>query len=101
MAAFTVSVAVSVPGALKVALKVPTPFVSVELAGSVAPASLLVKCTVPAYPVAVLSNGSRAVTVKLKATAGVADAGALTAKWVAAAALTVTGLLVPVTGAAA
>ena len=42
-------------------------------------------------------NASSAVTVKLNAMPGVALAGALTLKWVAAAALTATGLLVPVT----
>ena len=45
----TVSVAVSVwlPAVLRVALKVPMPFVSVLLAGRTARLSLLVKCTVP------------------------------------------------------
>ena len=41
-------------------------------------------------------NGSSAVTVKLKAVPAVALAGAPTAKWVAAAALTAMVLLVPV-----
>ena len=93
-----VSVAVSVwlPAVFKVAVKVPTPLVSVEFAGSTAWPSLLVKWTVPVYPVAVLLNWSWAVTVKLKATPAVALEGALTLKWVAAAALTVMVLLVPV-----
>ncbi len=45
----TVSVAVIVwlPAVFNVAEKVPTPFVRVELAGSVAAPSLLVKCAVP------------------------------------------------------
>ena len=41
-------------------------------------------------------NWSSAVTVKLNAAPGVADAGALTEKWVAAAAETAIVLLVPV-----
>ena len=46
----TVSVAVIVwlPAVARVAEKVPTPLVSVTLAGSTAAASVLVKCTVPA-----------------------------------------------------
>jgi hypothetical protein len=47
--AVTVSVAVIVcdPAVFSVAENVSTPFVSVELAGNTAAASLLVKCTVP------------------------------------------------------
>src|SRR5215469_4799596 len=65
--AVTISVAVIVcaPAVFNVAEKVPTPFVSVELAGSVAAASLLVKCTVPVYPVAVAFDAFNAVTVIL------------------------------------
>ena len=46
----TVSVAVMVrlPAVLKVAENVPEPLLSVELAGSTAAPSVLVKCTVPA-----------------------------------------------------
>ena len=49
IAAVATSVAVSVwlPGDLRVALKTPTPLVSVELPGRAALASLLVKWTVP------------------------------------------------------
>ena len=56
--AFTVSVAVIVcaPLVLSVALKVPTPLVSVALAGRIAAPSVLVKCTVPAYAGATLLN---------------------------------------------
>jgi hypothetical protein len=43
----SVAVMVSLPEVFRVAEKVPTPFVSVELAGSIAWPSLLVKCTVP------------------------------------------------------
>jgi predicted RNA-binding protein with TRAM domain len=51
----TVSVAVIVrfPAVFSVAENVPTPFVNVESAGKVAEPSVLVKCTVPAYSVAV------------------------------------------------
>ncbi len=42
--------------------------------------SVEVKCTVPAYPVAVLLNWSSAVTVKLNAEPAVALAGAETVK---------------------
>ena len=54
----TVSVAVIVwvPAVFSVTENVPAPLVSVELAGNVATPSLLVKCTVPLYPVAVLLN---------------------------------------------
>ena len=53
--AVTVSVAVIVcgPAVFNVAWKFPTPLVSVALAGRVAAPSVLVKCTVPAYPVTV------------------------------------------------
>jgi hypothetical protein len=72
-------------------VKVPTPFVSVEFAGRTAFPSLLVKCTVPAYPVAVALDASSAVTVKLIGVPGVAFAGAVTEKCVAAVdALTIT-----------
>ena len=57
--------------------------VRVLLAGKIAEGSLLVKCTVPVYPVAVLLALSCAVTVKLKGTPLMAVAGAVTAKWVA------------------
>jgi hypothetical protein len=43
----SVAVMVSLPEVLSVAEKFPTPLVSVELAGSTAFPSLLVKCTVP------------------------------------------------------
>ena len=68
-----------------------------EFAGNVAAPSELAKCTVPVYPVAVLLNGSSAVTVKLNALPAVAFAGAVTAKLVAAAALTAMLFDVPVT----
>jgi len=50
MATVAVSVTVSdcVPAVFKVALNEPVPLVNVELVGSAALASLLVKCTVPA-----------------------------------------------------
>ena len=58
MELFTVSRAEMVwfPAVFNVAENAPTPLVSVASAGSVAKASLLVKCTGPAYPVAVLLN---------------------------------------------
>ena len=88
----TVSVAVIVcePAVLSVALKVPTPLLSVELTGSVAAPSVEVN-----YLGTVLPNASSAVTVKLKALPAVALAGALSAKCVAAPALTAMGLDVP------
>ena len=54
----TVSVAVMVwfPMVCRVAESVPTPLINVESAGKAAAPSLLVKCTAPAYPVAVLLN---------------------------------------------
>ena len=69
---------------LSVAEKVPTPFVSVEFAGNTAAPSLLVKCTVPVYPVAVAFVAVSAVTVKLNAVPAVAVVGAVTEKCVAA-----------------
>ena len=94
----TVSVAVMVCGPLvfSVAEKVLTPAVSVEFNGKAAAPSLLVKCTVPGYPVAVLPNVSSAVTVKLNAVPLLAAPGAATVKWVAAAGLTVIAAVVPV-----
>jgi hypothetical protein len=88
----TVSVAVMarVPGVLSVTENVPVPFVNVEFAGNVADASVLVKCTVPTYPVEVLLNWSRAVTVMLKAVPAVWGDDAVTTNLVAAAAFTVT-----------
>jgi len=46
--------------------------------------------------VTVLLKGSKAVTVRLKGTPAVATGGPLTAKWLAAAGLTRTLMLVPV-----
>src|SRR5262245_50767457 len=80
----TVSVTVSdcVPAVSRVALKVPTPAVSVLLAGSTALASLLLKVTVPAYAGVRLPNASSAVTVNVPATPAVAgDGKPVTANW--------------------
>jgi hypothetical protein len=52
----SVAVIVCGPAVFSVAENVPTPFVSVEFAGNVAAPSVLVKCAVPGYPVAVLLN---------------------------------------------
>src|SRR5438105_4904851 len=94
--AATVSVAVMVwlPAVSRVADKVPTPLVRVELAGRTAAPSVDVKWTAPAYPVAVALVAVRAVTVKPKALPAVADGGAETEKWVAGA-VTVTGGVTP------
>jgi hypothetical protein len=75
----SVPVIVWLPAVFSVALNVPTPFVSVLFAGKTACASVLVKWTEPAYPVAVLLKVSSAVTVKLNAVPAVAPAGALKA----------------------
>ena len=61
---------------LSVALNVPAPPFSVLSAGNVAALSVLVKCTVPLYPISVLLNGSFAVTVKLMGLPTVALPGA-------------------------
>src|SRR5439155_23087348 len=76
----TVSVATMVcePDVLKVAPKPFVPLTNVEFAGNTAVPSELVKCTVPAYPVAVLLNWSCAVTVKFVFCPAVAVAGAAT-----------------------
>src|SRR4051812_27194705 len=76
--------------------KVPPPLDNVELAGSTACPSLLVKCTVPLYPVATLPNGSSAVTPALNDNPAVTNPGALTEKCDAAAAETLMLLDVPV-----
>ena len=82
MEAVTVSLAVIVwlPAVFSVAGKLPVPLVSVEFAGRTAWLSVLVKCTVPAYVVTVLSEASSAVTVKLKAVPAVTEAGDVTVK---------------------
>src|SRR5438105_3401357 len=90
----TVAVIGWLPAVWSVARNVPEPLISVLLCGRLALPSVLVKWAVPAYAVAVLLNWSCAVTVKLNATPAVALAGALTVKWVAAAALTAIMLLV-------
>jgi hypothetical protein len=65
MPATAVSVAVTVwfPAELSVAEKVPVPLVSVELEGKCAAGSVLVKCTVPLYWLAVTPKPVSAVTV--------------------------------------
>ncbi len=66
----TISVAVIVcvplPTVSSVAENVEVPAVSVELAGSFAWLSVLVKCTVPVYPTDVFSAASSAATVSWK-----------------------------------
>jgi hypothetical protein len=92
----SVAVIVREPEVRSVALKDPVPLVSKLSAGSVAAPSVLVKCALPAYPVAMLLKASKAVTVTLKATPAVAEAGAETVKWVAAAGETLIAPEVPV-----
>jgi hypothetical protein len=85
MLAVTVSVAVTVwlPVVLNVTGNVPVPFVSVVFAGSTANPSVLVKCTVPVYPVVTLFSPSSAVTVTLVAVPTGAVPGMDTEKCVA------------------
>jgi hypothetical protein len=52
------------PAVFNTALNVPAPFVRVVSIGKMAVLSLLVKFTVPVYPVAVLPAASSAVAVK-------------------------------------
>jgi hypothetical protein len=92
----SVAVIVCVPVVSSVAENVPVPLVNVALAGSVAEPSLLVKCTVPLYPVAVLLNWSNPVTLKLNEVFWVAEAGAETLKCVAGPGFTVIPAEVPV-----
>jgi hypothetical protein len=81
----SVTVIVCPPIVFSVAENVPTPFVSpTSLDGSTAAPSVLVKFTVPAYPVAVAFDAVKAVTVKLNAVPAVAAPGAETEKCVAA-----------------
>src|SRR5260370_1051035 len=94
-----VSVAVRdcVPAVFKVAVNVPVPLVSAELAGSVAWPSLLVKWTVPAERVAVLPKESLAGSVEAPADPAVTDVGKpATTNVLAAAGLTVMPPSVPV-----
>ena len=67
--AVSVAVMVCAPATKSVAENVPWPFVRVAFAGNTVPVdvSVLVKCTVPAYPVSVLPAESCAVTVNEKA----------------------------------
>lgn len=85
----TVSAAVNVwaPLVRRVAGKVPTPAVRVEFAGTVALGSVLLKCTVPLYPVTVAFPLSSAVTVKVKEEFARTEDGAVTAKCVAVGAV--------------
>ena len=89
--AVTVSVAaiVCAPAVCSTAGNVPTPFSSAEFAGNTAAPSLLVKCAVPVYPVAVAFEAVNAVTVRLNMVPAVAVAGAITEKCVAAPPLAV------------
>jgi hypothetical protein len=98
MVLLAVSVAVSdwLTAVFSVALKDPTPFVNVLSPGSTAWPSLLVKWTVPAYPLAVLLKASRAMAVKVNAVPAVALPGAPTPKCVAGPGLTTMVPLVPV-----
>ena len=91
----SVTVTVWLPADLSVTETVSTPAVRVVLAGNTACVSVLVKWTVPAYPVAVLPKASRAVIVTLNADPAVALPGADTAKCVAADAPT-TSVVLPV-----
>src|SRR5438270_13667121 len=65
MAALPESATVNVipPVEVKVTPKVPTPLESVELEGRLAVPPEMPNCTIPGYPVAVLLNASKAVTV--------------------------------------
>jgi len=92
----SVAVMVWLPAVCRVAENVPTPLVNVELAGSVAEPSLLVKCTVPAYAGVVLLKRSTAVTVKLNDVPAVCGDVAETIKRVVGPGFTRTELLVPV-----
>jgi hypothetical protein len=84
--AVTVSVAVIVcpPAVFSTAGSIITPFNSAEFAGRTAFPSLLVKCTVPVYPVAVVFVAVSAVTVRLNVLPAVTIVGTITEKWVAA-----------------
>ena len=75
-------------------LNVPVPFVSAELGGSTACASVLLNFTAPAYPVATLPKLSFAVTVKLNAVPCCScTAGALMVRLAPGPAFTVNKLL--------
>jgi len=76
--ALSVAVMVWFPTIRSVALKVPTPPVRPELPGRLADPSVLLKRTVPAYPVTTLLNASSAVTVKLLEAPAIALDGAAT-----------------------
>ena len=94
----TVSVAVTVwvPSVFNVTWNTPTPFVSVEFAGSTAAASVLVKCTVPVYVVTGLLNWSTASTTRLNAVPADTEGDPATTKCVTTPELTRFGFEVPV-----
>src|SRR5205823_2694968 len=96
LAFVSVAVTVWLPAVRRVAENDPVPLLRVEFAGSTALASVLVQRRSSVLPVAVLLNGSCAVTVRLNPVPAVAALGALTTKCVAAAADTAIELLVPV-----
>jgi hypothetical protein len=79
-----VTVTVWGPAVFNVTDPVPVPFVIVELAGSTAWASELVKCTVPEYVATALLLASSAVTVMLKAVPAAGEGMVdVTEKWLA------------------
>lgn len=88
-AAVSIAVTVWLPAVFNVTEKLPAPFVSVTFAGSAAWLSVLVKRTVPAYPVTVFPDESCAVTDTLVAVPAVAVEGDVTTSLEAAPALTV------------
>ena len=84
--AVTVSVAaiVCIPAVFNTAGSVITPFNSAEFPGNTAFPSVLVKCTVPVYPVAVVFVAVERRHRDIKRVPAVAVAGAVTEKCVAA-----------------
>lgn len=78
--AVSVEVIIWLPTVVSVAERTLLPDASVELAGSCARGSVLVKCTVPEYVVTVAFEASSAVTVKLSDVPEGTLSGALTEK---------------------
>jgi hypothetical protein len=92
------AVIVLLPALRRVTLKLPTPAVRGELAGSVASPSVLVKRTVPPYAGVAFPNASCALTVNWNGTPAVVDEGAEMTYPAVVAGLTVTGRLAAIEG---
>ena len=91
----SVAVTVRLPRVRSVALKLPTPLVSLAFELRDAEGSVDVRCTVPPYVVTVFWKASFAVTATKNESPTADEVGAVTSKCVVAAGATVTVAVVP------